>query len=135
MNITFKKGRENKCYEEFVNNPLDGSALRQFCKLYPKTIVKEVLNRHRLLSLFQTAAQYNAVYGATDNRIEKLQGIKGKEYFILKVRITSSYRKFFYVVSDIKNNEYLKVENWAGQFKDVSDIFVIEVNKHDYSKF
>lgn len=133
MNVTFGNGKENKCYEEFVNNPFDRTALRRFCRFYSKDIADEALNRHNLLCRFATAAQYNAVYGSTDNRIEKKQGVKDKDPFILKVRVTGSYRKFFHVISDVENKELLKTRDWIGQFNEVTDIFVLEVNKHNYN--
>jgi hypothetical protein len=133
MNITFSSGKANKCYEEFVNNPLDRKAMRNFCKLYSKDIAEAAIHRHVELEKYPNAGIYNAVYGSTDNRIEKKQGVKNKDSFVLKVRVTGAYRKFFHVLVDMQNMTFLKTSEWEGQFKAVTDIYVIEVNKHDYS--
>lgn len=132
MRILFKDTKENRCYEDFVNNPSDRTKMRAFKKMYG-AIEDEAVKLHKRLNNFDTVAAYNKVYGSTNNRIETKSAGKEKDPFILKVRITGSYRKFFYHVLNLETMEFLKKRDWSGQFGDVSNIFVIAVNNHDYN--
>ena len=132
MRIQFKDTKENRCYEDFVNNPSDRTKMRAFKKMYG-AIEDEAVKLHKRLNNSETVAAYNKIYGSTNNRIETKSGGKDKEPFILKVRVTGSYRKFFYHVLNSETMEFLKKKDWAGQFEDVSHIFVIAVNNHDYN--
>lgn len=89
------------------------------------------MRRHNLLKQYPTALDYNKVYGLTTNRIELKDGTKKNQPLILKVRVTGSWRKFFYVV--IGEEDYLLTKDWVGQFDEVRSIYVIDVNKHDYN--
>ena len=51
---------------------------------------------------------------------------------IMNLLKTGSYRKFFHHVVDMKDLCFLKKREWTGQFELVSDIYIIEVNNHDY---
>lgn len=133
MNINFSNSKENKCYEAFVNNPTDRKTRRKFTQYYPDSIADEVIKRHQLLSVYDTAAKYNEVYGQSENRIEFKKNTKDKEPFMLKVRITGAWRKFFHSVIDDEGN-LLLTKHWVGQFDEVQTIYVIDVNKHDYNK-
>jgi hypothetical protein len=133
MNIKFSGGKENKCYEDFVNNPTDRKVLRKFKQFFPDSIADEAVKRHQLLSVYETAAKYNEVYGKSENRIEFKKSTKDKDPFILKVRITGAWRKFFHCVVDDEGN-LLLTKHWTGQFCEVQTIYVIDVNKHDYNK-
>lgn len=132
MNVLFKNTKENKCYHEFVEDPSDRKKMRAFNKTFGSTIGDESVKLHKRIKQYATAADYNKVYGLTDNRIETVTGIKEKDPFILKVRVTGSYRKFFHYITDLDSLCFLKKKEWTGRFDLVSDIYVIEVNKHDY---
>ncbi|MBQ3688314.1 MAG: hypothetical protein II937_00435 [Bacteroidales bacterium] len=95
MDITFKKSKENKVYQDFVENPDDRKCRRMFQKTYG-TIADEALKVHTRLKSFDNAGAYNRMYGSTDNRIELKTGCKQKDPQIFKVRVTVSYRKFFF---------------------------------------
>lgn len=131
MLIEFKKTKELKAYEDFVEHPTDRKALRTFLRYYPNDIAQESVKRHSLLKQYATALDYNKVYGLTTNRIELKDGTKKNQPLILKVRVTGSWRKFFYVV--VGEDEYLLTKDWVGQFGEVKSIYVIDVNKHDYN--
>lgn len=131
MQITFKNTKELKCYRDFVEHPTDRKALRAFLRYYPNEIAQDCARRYNLLKQFGSAAEYNSVYGSTTNRIEKKDGTKHNSPLILKVRVSGSWRKFFYTVGE--EDEYLLTGNWVGQFDAVKEICVIDVNKHDYN--
>lgn len=132
MHILFKETKENRCYEDFVNDPSDRKKMRAFNKIYG-AIGDEAVKLHKRLDKFETVAAYNKIYGLTNNRIETKSGLKDKDPFILKVRVTGSYRKFFYHVIDMNEMNFLKKKDWKGQFEEVSNIFIIAVNNHDYN--
>lgn len=50
---------------------------------------------------------------------------------IFKVRVTGSWRKFFNNVIDVEGNLLLK-KDWDGDFGTIIDIYVIDVNNHEY---
>nr|DAW73031.1 MAG TPA: hypothetical protein [Caudoviricetes sp.] len=133
MNILFKNTKENKCYEEFVEDPSDRKKLRAFNKIYGPSIAGESVKLHKRLKQYDTAANYNKVYGLTANRIEIKNGGKDKDPFILKVRVTGAFRKFFYHIVTTESLEFLKKKDWKGAFEEVSYIYVIEINNHDYN--
>lgn len=133
MNILFKNTKENKCYEEFVEDPSDRKKLRAFNKIYGPSIAGESVKLHKRLKQYDTAADYNKAYGLTTNRIEVKTGGKDKDPFILKVRVTGAFRKFFYHIVITESLEFLKKKDWKGSFEEVSDIYVIEINNHDYN--
>lgn len=114
MNVTFSNGKANNCYEAFVTNPLDRQALKKFCKLYSMDIADEAVNLHNRITKFPSASACNAVYGSTKNRIEKKEGVKDKDPFIMKVRVTSAYRKFFNILLDAEVGTLLKTKEWIG---------------------
>lgn len=132
MRIQFKDTKENQCYEDFVNDPSNRTKMRAFKKMYG-SIGDEAIKLHKRLNNFNTVAAYNKVYGTTNNRIEIKSAVKEKDPFILKVRVTGSYRKFFYHVLNPETMEFLKKKDWTGQFEQVSHIYVIAVNNHDYN--
>ena len=133
MNILFKNTKENKCYEEFVEDPSDRKKLRAFNKIYGPSIAGESVKLHKRLKQYDTAANYNKVYGLTANRIEIKNGGKDKDPFILKVRVTGAFRKFFYHIVTTESLEFLKKKDWKGAFEEASYIYVIEINNHDYN--
>lgn len=132
MNVLFKNTKENKCYHEFVEDPSDRKKMRAFNKVFGSSMAEESVKLHKRIKQYATAADYNKIYGSTANRIETLSGVKDKDPFVLKVRVTGSYRKFFHHVVDMKDLCFLKKREWTGQFELVSDIYIIEVNNHDY---
>lgn len=131
MTINFKNTKELKCYKEFVEHPTDRKALRIFLKYFPKEITSDCVRRHELMKQFNTALDYNRVYGNTANRIEKKDGIKQNNSLVLKVRVSGSWRKFFYMVCSDGN--CLLTKDWIGHFEEVKSILIIDVNKHDYN--
>ena len=133
MNILFKNTKDNKCYEEFVKDPSDRKKIRAFNRIYGASIAGESVKLHKRLEQYDTAADYNKVYGPTANRIEIKSGGKDKDPFILKVRVTGAFRKFFYHIVAAESLEFLKKKDWKGGFEEVSDIYVIEINNHDYN--
>jgi hypothetical protein len=115
-----------------MNNPTDRIFIKKFTKIFRQEVIKPSVQLHERLTSHETAESYNKIY-QRDNSIETVKGRKKKDRLVLKVRITQEYRKFFYFVSD-KNNEteFLNNERWSGQFNDVRNIHVFEINKHDY---
>lgn len=130
MDIHYKKGKENSCYESFVKNPEDIKVRRAFLRLYGN-IANEAVKLHKRLLSFATVAEYNAVWGSTDNRIEIKHGQSHKNPMIFKTRVTSSYRKFFY--HELENGLFKLVKDWTNNFSSISTIFVIGVTNHDYN--
>jgi hypothetical protein len=132
MNITFETTKECSCYQELVNNETDRNVRKRFTKRFGGTILGAVLKTHKKLKASDNAQIYNSIVGI-DNRIEKFIDVKANDPLILKVRIQEAYRKFFYFVDNLsEERSYCAVNNWRGQFNEVRDIHVFEINKHDY---
>ena len=53
MNILFKNTKENKCYEEFVEDPSDRKKLRAFNKIYGPSIAGESVKLHKYMKPLQ----------------------------------------------------------------------------------
>ena len=135
MNITYSDTKEIVAYRDFVCLPTSRDAQRVFRKFFPAVIEKSAVKLHRRLAIeFPNVAAYNSVYGRTDNRIELKDGQRNNECIIMKTRVNDSYRKFFNVVLTRDKFVLLVVAGWQGQFKDVTDIHVVDVNNHDYNK-
>ena len=132
MQITFDNNRDMKCYENFVKNPLDRTYRRKFWKVFSDEIADEAVKRYDLMKKFPSASDYNQVYGASDNRIEIKRGTKDKEPLVFKVRISRSYRKFFYMIAQSGTDLYLRKQEWVGQFNELTNVHIFEVNKHEY---
>lgn len=126
MDVYFGKDKDLKTYEAYIENPADRQAYRKFTKVYPKEIADEAIKRHKLFKKYPSAKDYNDVYGASQNRIEKKEGIKDKDPFILKVRINGAWRKFFNIFVD-DNDDLLLKKDWNGQFEEVKSIYVVAV--------
>jgi len=131
MLIEFKNTKELKCYKDFVEHPTDRKALRAFLKYYPKEIAQDCARRYELMKQYASALEYNQVFGGTTNRIEKKDGTKQNNPLVLKVRVSGSWRKFFYTFTEA--DSFLLTKDWVGQFDEVKSIYVIDVNKHDYN--
>ncbi|MDR1091236.1 MAG: hypothetical protein LBL79_09190 [Prevotella sp.] len=131
MVITYNDKKACDCYKDLMKNPTDRACIRNFSKTFTQNIIKSAIQLHERLTAFETALDYNKVYGQTDNRIELLSGTGKKENLVLKVRINRDYRKFFYFLYN-EDKEPLITELWTGQFNEVKFIHVFEINKHDY---
>lgn len=131
MNIQFKETKTNKIYEDFVNEPTDRKKQRSFSKQFGKQIASEAVKLHQRLLAYPTAGAYNKDYGQTKNRIETKSGVKNNDPMIFKVRVTGSWRKFFNNVIDVEGNLLLK-KDWGGDFGTIVDVYVIDVNNHEY---
>jgi len=133
MKISFKKTKENRCYEDFVNDPLDRGKRRKFERMYSQQIAESAIKLHQRLVSFGSAGEYNKMYGSTDNRIEKKQGTRSNAPMVFKVRVTGSYRKFFHHEQDEIGN-LLLTKDWSGDFSLLTSLYVICVNNHDYNE-
>jgi hypothetical protein len=133
MNITFEATNECICYQELVANETDRKAIKKFTRHFGNAVLGAVLKTHKKLKIAENARIYNNTV-SFDNRIGKKNGVKDKDPLILKVRIQDAYRKFFYfVIRTTDETQYFCLsENWEGQFDEVKDIHVFEINKHDY---
>ena len=131
MNITYKDDKDCNCYKDLMKNPIDRMCIKKFTKTFGLEIIKSATRLHERLISFNTALDYNKVFGKSDNRIEIVSGTGKKENLVLKVRITNSFRKFFYSFSQDGEN-VITTEEWIGQFNEVEFIHVFEINKHDY---
>lgn len=134
MEIEFSKDKSCSAFEELMNNPEDRKSLKKFNKLFDSTIMKASINVYQKLKSSKSALIYNQTT-SNKNRIELVTGKGKKETLVLKVRINSDYRKFFYFyqTDTLGNEEFCTKEQWIGQFDDVCKIYVFSVNKHDYS--
>lgn len=132
MIITFGESKECCCYEELVNNPTDRNIIKKFTKKYPHDIIEPAIKLHERLKSFDTAADYQVIYGKTKNGIELKEGVKDKDPLILKLRVSLDYRKFFYHVLCPETPNYLLKKDWNGQFSEIKHIYVYDVNKHKY---
>lgn len=131
MNVRFKETKTNKIYEDFVKEPTDRKKLRAFNKQFGNQIASEAVKLHQRMISYPTAGDYNKVYGQTANRIETKSGVRNNDPMIFKVRVTGSWRKFFYNIVDVEGN-FLIRKNWEGDFGTIVDIYVIDVNNHEY---
>jgi hypothetical protein len=132
MEITFGDTKECSCYGEFVNNSSDRNIIKKFTKLYSNEIRNSATKLHERLKNSKTAADYQMIYGRSENRIELKTGVKNKEPLVLKIRVTESYRKFFHYVLCPTTPKYLLTEAWKGQFSEITHIHIYDVNKHKY---
>ena len=131
MNVQFRDTKTNKIYEEFVNEPTDRKKQRAFSKQFGNQITSEAVKLHQRLQAYPTAGAYNKDYGQNANRIETKSGVRNNDAMIFKVRVTGSWRKFFNKVIDDEGNLLLK-RDWDGEFGTIVDIYVIDVNNHEY---
>ena len=129
MKVVFKNTKDNNVYEQYVNDPTDRAKLRAFTKKYTIQIASEAVKLHQRLVSHISAGAYNRLFGSSNNRIEIVQGVRKNEPLCLKIRVTGAWRKFFY--QQIQNGFLLK-QDWTGNFDSITDIFVYEINKHDY---
>ncbi len=129
MIVHFKETKANICYENFVKNPENRTFRKAFLRQY-NNIAEAAVKIHERLENFTTVADYNSIWGCTDNRIEIVHGRANDEPLIMKTRINACFRKFFY--HEKKDGLYTIMKEWAGNFTAVDTIFVIEINKHDY---
>lgn len=107
--------------------------MKKFSKYFGNQITSAVLKLHQKLNAAKNASCYNNIVGE-DNKIEKGAGQRKKDPLILKVRIQHAYRKFFYYMITGKCWVRCTEEEWSGQFDQVEDIHVFEINKHNYNK-
>ncbi|WP_281979922.1 hypothetical protein [Tenacibaculum mesophilum] len=134
MEIEYKETKGCSVYKNLMSNPTDRKAIKKFNKEFNQTILGASIKTHQKLESSSNAFVFNQV-SSKNNKIEVLSGVKKKAPAVLKVRIQGSYRKFFHFYqTSTFDSEFCIVENWVGQFKDVSRIHVFEINKHDYSK-
>lgn len=131
MNIRFKSTKACKSYQEFVEDPTDRAKRRTFGKIFGG-IEDESVKLHKRLLSFADAGAFNKVYGGTANRIELKRNEKNAHPLILKIRVTGSWRKFFYSIVT-EDGDFLLVKDWTGNFDAVNSIYVIDVNNHDYN--
>ncbi|OAV75848.1 hypothetical protein Barb7_00499 [Bacteroidales bacterium Barb7] len=133
MNITYEENKACVCFKELVENPLDRSCSKRFTKIFNHDIIQACIRLHERFVAAETAADYNKMYGSGQNRIEVKEGTKNKDDLVLKVRITDAYRKFFHAMESSGEGMVIR-ENWKGQFADIRNIHVFDVNKHEYKK-
>lgn len=131
MHIRFKSTKECKCYQAFVEDPTNRAKRRAFGRMFG-SIEEESVKLHKRLLSFADAGAYNKVYGGTSNCIELKRGVKKENPLILKTRVTGSWRKFFHHIFSETGDLFL-VKDWIGNFDAVSEIYVIDVNNHDYN--
>lgn len=130
MNIEFDNKKTCECYRNLVENPVEPKYIRKFAKEFGEPLIPSAIKLHERLKSFNNVLEYNKVYFSTDNRIEIKKGLADKDRFILKVRVQGAFRKFF---CHKVNGGLLIKKNWNGDFESVTDIYVIDVNKHDYN--
>lgn len=135
MEIEFSSCKTCDAFKQLMANPTERKAIKNFNKFFNQAILKASIKVYQKLKSSENAHIYNSTTSG-NNKIELVSGIKKKEPVVLKVRIQDSYRKFFnFYQSDTSGSkDFCTVQNWQGQFNDVSNIYVLEVNKHDYSK-
>lgn len=134
MNITYSDKKDIIAYRDFVCNATDRNAQRRFRRYYPAEIEKAAVKLHNRLHSYSSVAAYNAVYGRSDNRIELLLGVGENERLIVKTRINDSYRKFFHIIAIKEDFTMLIKRDWGGTLDEtMTDLYVIEVNNHDYN--
>lgn len=130
MEIHYSNKKNVKCYRDYVQNPDDRAYMKSFVKMFGAHLLEPAKKLHDRLVHFHSAGAYNKIYGSTDNRIELKQGVQDKEPLILKVRIGRGPRKFFY--HHFNDNVFLLKKDWTGDFNSVTEVYVIDINNHDY---
>lgn len=114
-----------------MENPTDRKIQRKFRQFF-NGIDHEALKLHIRIKASPNAKHYNTICTGK-NCIQKAEGTADNHPLILKVRINGSYRKFFNYICDIERGDLLLTKDWAGEFEAITDIHVIDINKHDYS--
>jgi hypothetical protein len=128
MDVLFDNNKSCKIYQNFVLNRSDRKAQKDFFKEFNK-IDKAAIKIYDRLILSKNGKIYNNISGP-DNKIELKSGCKDNHPQEFKVRIDRAYRKFFlYLCSE----EYCLKKDWNGCFEEIKQIFVIDINKHDYN--
>lgn len=131
MKITFKATKSNIIYQRFVEDPTDRAKQRAFYREFDSKIASSAAKLHQRLLAYSSVATYNKDYGQTTNRIETTKGTRDKDPLLLKVRVTGAWRKFFYSINT-SSGDFLLEKEWSGQFDAVTDIYITNVNNHDY---
>lgn len=132
MIIKYKEDKGCDCFKNFVENPDDRACMKKFTRHFSQEIMNSSLKLHQRLKAASDVCAYNSLY--SNNAIEKLDGVSDKDNFTLKVKITDSYRKFFYYIKDQQTESFLLSSEWHGQFNEINEIFVYDINKHKYKK-
>jgi hypothetical protein len=131
MNITFGKSKECVCYRDLVSDETDRFAKKRFTKQFSQELITAALKLHKRLKASPNAEVYNNT-SSDDNKIQLKEGTKNKDPLELKIRIQKAYRIFFYYVIREKEGEYCLREEWKGQFREIEDIHIFTINKHEY---
>lgn len=130
MEVAFSDNKNCNAFQGLMSNPTDRQAIKGFCKFYNKELLKPSIKVYQRLVSSENGLIYNQTTTG-HNRIELVSGRKDKQSLVLKVRIQGDYRKFFNFYQNDTN--FCTVEEWEGQFNGIRKIYVLDVNKHDYS--
>ena len=133
MKLNFSKNKDCLAIENIIKNSTDRSFVKNFNKRYNANLLKSTIKICKKLTLAENAYAYNMVSSA-DNKIELLSGVKKNEPTVLKLRVQDGYRKFFHFFCKNSEENFSLHKDWVGQFNDVSNIYIYEMNNHDYSK-
>lgn len=135
MKVEFEDNKVCRLYEQLVENPEDRLVQKAFAKKFDKNITGAAIKLHQKIKSAANATVYNLTAGAK-NKLELVSGIKAGNPVILKVRIQDSYRKLFYFYETNTQGvkDFCLTRDWTGQFQTISEIYVHDVNNHDYSK-
>lgn len=133
MKLNFSDSKDCRAIENISINSTDRSFIKDFNKRYNANLLKPTIKICKRLVLAENAYAYNMVSSA-NNKIELLSGVKKNEPTVLKLRIQDGYRKFFHFFCKDNEVEFSLHKDWEGQFIDVSNIYIYEMNNHDYSK-
>lgn len=129
MDVLFDNTKPCKIYQNFVLNRSDRKAQKDFFKTFNK-IDKSAIKIYDRLILSENGKKYNDM-SSCDNKIELKSGCRDNSPQEFKVRIDRAYRKFFLYL--LCSEEYCLKKDWNGCFEEIKRIFVIDINKHDYS--
>ncbi len=130
MRIEYADDKVVSCYKNYVQNPQDRVATKAFTKIFGAAMLAPAKKLHDRLLLYPTVGDYNVMFASTKNRIELKQGGAANEPLVLKVRVGLELRKFFGHLLD--SGDMALVRQWAGDFKAITAIYVIDVNNHEY---
>lgn len=135
MEITFDDNKDCDSYKNYVEKPDDRGYIKQFNKIFGQNNLAPALRIHERLKNSKNASFYNLTFAGPKNKIEKKDGCRDNEEQVLKVRIGDAYRKFFYYKQIIEGEiSFCLTKDWSGQFEQITDIHVFDINKHVYKK-
>lgn len=144
MELVYDKNRI-KHLTNLVQNPGNRKFERKFEQEYNGLKVIDIQQKILGLESAPNAEIYNSTYNHKKEGLEVLSGVGDKDNHIFKTRIkqTNAHRMFMYNLTctcdkkcahDCSDMELLQHKCWTGLYAGVTQLFIYDLNYHDYKK-